>query len=91
MAVITRGVYFPLKVETRDKYNNLCRMENKMFFKIDIKQVSINYLLEYSAEKQSGLSVLQKGFFFKLKKGLLLIVNVLSVGPLSKRKNKKIK
>ena len=85
MAVITRGVYFPLKVETRDKYNNLCRMENKMFFKIDIKQVSINYLLEYSAEKQSGLSVLQ------LKKGLLLIVNVLSVGPLSKRKNKKIK
>ena len=39
MVVVTSGVYYPLKVDIKDKYNNLCEMENKDFFKVHIKQV----------------------------------------------------
>ena len=41
--VVTKGVYYPLKVETRDKYNNLCELENEDFFKVHAKKVSVDY------------------------------------------------
>ncbi|XP_028409718.1 LOW QUALITY PROTEIN: apoptosis-resistant E3 ubiquitin protein ligase 1-like [Dendronephthya gigantea] len=38
--VVKQGVYYPLKIETRDKYENLCELEcTKDMFEITVKQV----------------------------------------------------
>jgi hypothetical protein len=38
--VVKQGVYYPLKIETRDKYENPCELECKEdMFEINIKQV----------------------------------------------------
>jgi hypothetical protein len=38
--VVSQGVYYPLKIETRDKYENLCEFEyTEEMFEINIKQV----------------------------------------------------
>lgn len=41
--VVNKGVYYPLKIETRDKYENLCELEYKeQIFDIQIKQVFLD-------------------------------------------------
>ena len=41
--VVNQGVYYPLKIETRDKYENLCELEYKEeVFDIQIKQVFLD-------------------------------------------------
>ena len=42
--VVSQGVYYPLKIETRDKYENLCELEyTEEMFEINIKQVLKSY------------------------------------------------
>jgi hypothetical protein len=38
--VVSQSVYYPLKIETRDKYENLCELNcTEEMFEINIKQV----------------------------------------------------
>ena len=38
--VVSKGVYYPLKIETKDKYENICELDIKEdIFEITIKQV----------------------------------------------------